>query len=116
MKFNVYLGVLLACCLLLAAAVVVLLLLLKRSKEKTNVNANEKFILSDEDKALIADIERGLEKDEFKMYLQFIVDNKTKHLSSAEALSRWEREDGEVVMPGKYIPVMEKAGLMPKLD
>ena len=52
----------------------------------------------------------------WKMYLQFIVNNKTKHISSAEALSRWEKPDGEVIFPGKYIPVMEKSGIITKLD
>ncbi|MBQ7096666.1 MAG: EAL domain-containing protein, partial [Clostridia bacterium] len=31
----------------------------------------------------------GLENNEFKMYLQFIVDSKTQQIVSAEALSRW---------------------------
>ena len=50
------------------------------------------------------------------MHLQFIVDNKTKRIVSGEALSRWEDSSGEVIMPGKYIGVMEKSGLIIKFD
>ena len=50
------------------------------------------------------------------MHLQFIVDNKTKRIVSGEALSRWEDSSGEVIMPGKYIGVMEKSGLIINFD
>jgi EAL domain-containing protein (putative c-di-GMP-specific phosphodiesterase class I) len=64
----------------------------------------------------LAAIDRGLQNDEFKMYLQFIVDNKTKRIVSAEALSRWETADGQVLLPGKYIGAMQSSGLITKLD
>ena len=65
---------------------------------------------------LIEAIKLGLQNDEFKMYLQFIVDNKTKNIVSAEALSRWESANGVVVFPGKYIGIMEETGLITTLD
>ena len=68
------------------------------------------------EKILINKIRYGLKNKEFKMYLQFIVDNKTKRIVSGEALSRWETSEGEVIMPGKYIGVMEKSGLITKFD
>jgi len=58
----------------------------------------------------------GLEKDEFKMYLQFIVDNKSKKIVSAEALSRWECPQKGIVGPGNYIGHMESAGLISMHD
>ena len=61
-------------------------------------------------------IKKGLQNDEFKMYLQFIVDNKTKDIASAETLSRWETSDGVLVFPGKYIGLMEESGLITSLD
>ena len=61
-------------------------------------------------------IRYGLKNKEFKMHLQFIVDNKTKRIVSSEALSRWETSEGEVIMPGKYIGLMEKSGLITKFD
>ena len=65
---------------------------------------------------LISAIEKGLRNDEFKMYLQFIVDNKTKDIVSAEALSRWETEDNVLIFPGKYIGIMEETGMITTLD
>ena len=68
------------------------------------------------EKILIKKIRYGLKNKEFKMHLQFIVDNKTKRIVSGEALSRWETSEGEVIMPGKYIGLMEKSGLITKFD
>ena len=58
----------------------------------------------------------GLENNEFKMYLQFIVDNKDKKIVSAEALSRWDTPQNGIVGPGSYIVHMETAGLISKHD
>ena len=58
----------------------------------------------------------AFEKKEFKLYLQFIVKNKTKEIVSAEALSRWETSDGEIRTPGRYIAEMEANGTISKLD
>ena len=68
------------------------------------------------EKVLLNKIRYGLKNKEFKMHLQFIVDNKTKRIVSSEALSRWETAEGEVIMPVKYIGVMEKNGLITKFD
>lgn len=58
---------------------------------------------------------KGIANNEFKMFLQFIVDNKTRRIVSAEALSRWARPDG-LVGPGQYIKDMEVAGLISNHD
>ena len=58
----------------------------------------------------------GLENNEFKMYLQFIVDNKTKKIVSAEALSRWDSPKKGIVGPVNYIGHMEETGLISKHD
>lgn len=65
---------------------------------------------------LLEAIAMGLRNDEFKMYLQFIVDSKTKKIVSAEALSRWETADHVLIFPGQYIGPMEKAGMIATLD
>lgn len=69
-----------------------------------------------EEKKITESILKGFEKNEFKMYLQFIVDNKTKRIVSAEVLSRWDSPDKGLVGPGKYIANMEMAGLISKHD
>ena len=68
------------------------------------------------ERILLNKIRYGLKNKEFKMHLQFIVDNKTKRIVSGEALSRWEDSSGEVIMPGKYIGPMEKSGLIINFD
>ncbi len=59
---------------------------------------------------------KALEGNEFKMYLQFIVDNKTKTIASAEALSRWHSPQNGIIGPGGYIEHMETADLISKHD
>ncbi len=69
-----------------------------------------------EEKKITESILKGFENNEFKMYLQFIVDNKTKKIVSAEALSRWDSPGKGLITPGKYIENMEMAGLISKHD
>ena len=69
-----------------------------------------------EEKKITESILKGFENNEFKMYLQFIVDNKTKQIVSAEALSRWDSREKGLISPGKYIENMEMAGLISKHD
>ena len=68
------------------------------------------------EKALLKKIKQGFKNYEFKMHIQFIVDNKTKKIVSGEALSRWENSSGKVIFPGAYIGLMEKSGLIVKFD
>ena len=118
MDLNIYSCILLAGCLLLVATVVLLAVMLKKSKDKIRaiLNSEDINVIFYDNKPLLEEIDHALKNDEFKMYLQFIVDSKTKRIASAEALSRWEKPDGEVLFPVKYIPVMEKAGIITKLD
>lgn len=69
-----------------------------------------------EEKKITESILKGFENNEFKMYLQFIVDNKTKQIVSAEALSRWDSCEKGLMGPGKYIENMENSGLISRHD
>lgn len=69
-----------------------------------------------EEKKITESIIRGLERNEFRIYLQFIVDNKSKQIVSAEALSRWDSPKQGLLAPGKYIEAMEAAGLISRHD
>lgn len=69
-----------------------------------------------EEKKITESILKGFEKNEFKMYLQFIVDNKTKQIVSAETLSRWDSQEKGLIGPGKYIHNMEIAGFISRHD
>ena len=68
------------------------------------------------ERKLLKNIKKEFENQEFKMYLQFIVDSKQGKIASAETLSRWENTAGELVFPGEYIGIMEKSGLITRFD
>lgn len=68
------------------------------------------------EKIILTDILNGLKNNEFKMYLQFIVDSKTKEIVSAEALSRWDYHNKGIIGPVNYIGQMEESGLISEHD
>ena len=84
-------------------------------KKKFSAILAEKMDLFKE-RRLIKKIIEAFHNNEFKMHLQFIVDNKTKKIASAEALSRWENALGEIIFPGAYISTLEKSGLIVRFD
>ena len=59
---------------------------------------------------------KAIENKEFKMFLQCVIDSKTKKVVSAEALSRWDNPEKGIVGPGAYIGIMEKNGLISRHD
>lgn len=59
---------------------------------------------------------KGLENNEFKMYLQFIVDNKSKKIVLAEALSRWDNPERGIIGPIHYIDKMKSEGFISRHD
>lgn len=101
----------------------VLLFNLRRNCNKI-FGSDKRIILCDsgsihtalEQKRMKDSVIRGLANREFKLFLQFIVDNKTKKIISAEALSRWVHPEYGILPPGKYIATMESAGLISSLD
>ena len=113
-----YLILLHICCAVLALLVVILIIVIRnlRNKAGETLVSDAACASADDEKAFLAQIVKGFENEEFKMYLQFSVDNKTKKITSAEALSRWELPTGEILFPGKYIGAMEKSGLIKNLD
>ncbi len=66
---------------------------------------------------LVQSVDAAIENGEFRIflqpqhYLQF-----EDRVKSAEALVRWIKPDGTMVYPGEFIPVLEKNGLITKLD
>lgn len=53
---------------------------------------------------------------EFRAYLQPKVSLHTGKVVGAEALVRWIRADGSMVMPGRFIDVFERNGFVTKVD
>ncbi|MBQ8970171.1 MAG: EAL domain-containing protein [Lachnospiraceae bacterium] len=58
---------------------------------------------------------KAIEDEEFFVYYQPKVELKTYLLMGAEALCRW-KHDGEMILPFRFIPVLEQNGDIVKLD
>ncbi|MBQ8527748.1 MAG: EAL domain-containing protein [Lachnospiraceae bacterium] len=64
---------------------------------------------------LITDLDHAIATGEIKMYLQPQMSSDGKMLG-AEALVRWEHAEKGMIMPGNFIPVFEKNGLISEVD
>ncbi len=62
------------------------------------------------------DLKQAIENDELKIYYQPQYDALTNRLVSSEALVRWVKKDGTIVLPGKFIPQLEESGEIVALD
>ncbi len=58
----------------------------------------------------------ALEKEEFVLYFQPKISGKNAEITSAEVLVRWQRADGEIWGPNKFISVLEECGKVEALD
>ena len=67
------------------------------------------------EQTVLGHFDEALSGGQFKMYLQPQV-TKDGSVIGAEALARWHRPDGTIVMPGDFIETLETAGQIHKLD
>ena len=58
----------------------------------------------------------ALERREFTVHYQPKVDLKTRRVGCAEALVRWQTEDGGIIPPDRFIPVFEQKFMIDQLD
>ena len=65
--------------------------------------------------ALKVDLERALERDEFFVLYQPIIQLASHELVGAEALLRWRHPERGVVGPAEFVPVAEETGLISPL-
>ena len=65
---------------------------------------------------ICSEFEEGIEKQEFRVFYQPVVDAKTGKIVSAEALVRWFHEQKGFISPGQFIPALEKGGYISELD
>ena len=71
----------------------------------------EGFIISD---VLVA--MQAMQKREMKVFYQPKIDATTSRMKSAEALIRWVKSDGTVILPNQFLPSMEQTGAIAMLD
>ncbi|MDH4258957.1 MAG: EAL domain-containing protein [Gammaproteobacteria bacterium] len=64
---------------------------------------------------LAEDIDRALEKEEFFLEYQPVIDLKTRELLGVEALVRWQHPVQGLVMPGQFISAAEESGQIVEL-
>ena len=64
---------------------------------------------------VISGFSKALENNEFRMYLQPLVNEEGK-IFGGEALARWIKPDGNIIMPGSFIGILEQANLIHELD
>jgi diguanylate cyclase (GGDEF)-like protein/PAS domain S-box-containing protein len=61
---------------------------------------------------LESDLRQGLERNEFRLYYQPIIDLDTDQTVGFEALLRWHHGEHGVIMPCAFIPLAEETGLV----
>ena len=61
---------------------------------------------------LDSELRRAIERHEFEMVYQPIVDLKSMRLTGFEALIRWQHPERGLVSPAEFIPIAEETGLM----
>lgn len=61
-------------------------------------------------------MQNALEEERFKLFLQPKMNLKKKEVTAAEALVRWQQNDGTLLLPNQFIPTFEKNGFSAQLD
>ncbi len=66
--------------------------------------------------AIISDLYRAIEENEFEVYYQAIEDIREKKIYKAEALVRWNHPTKGVIYPDDFITLAEQSGLIVQID
>ncbi len=67
------------------------------------------------EKQIVTEFESALKSGQIHMYLQPIMDSQER-VTGCEALARWNNPDHGLLLPEVFIPVLERTGLIHKLD
>lgn len=65
---------------------------------------------------ITSSLSAAIENKELKVYYQPKVETNTMKLIGAEALIRWQKEDGKFIYPDEFIPLIERSGQIVELD
>lgn len=66
--------------------------------------------------AMENELEKALNNNELKLFYQPKINLDTKKIIGIEALVRWIKKSGEIVMPGVFIPVAENSMLITRIS
>lgn len=66
--------------------------------------------------SIIPNFEHAMDSDGIQVFLQPKYSVKEEKVIGAEALSRFCDENGEMISPAMYVPILEKAGIVSRLD
>jgi diguanylate cyclase (GGDEF)-like protein len=61
---------------------------------------------------LASDLRRALEREEFTLYYQPIIEIATGKIAGMEALLRWQHPERELLLPHEFLPFAEEGGLI----
>jgi diguanylate cyclase (GGDEF)-like protein len=62
--------------------------------------------------AIESDLRRAIETQQLEVHYQPIIRLRTMEIAGVEALLRWRKPDGSLVLPAEFIPVAEETGLI----
>ncbi|PKO31304.1 MAG: phospholipase [Betaproteobacteria bacterium HGW-Betaproteobacteria-7] len=65
--------------------------------------------------AVISELRQAIETSQLRLYYQPKVELGTRTICGAEALVRWEHPERGVILPGHFIPMAERTGLIHQL-
>ena len=89
----------------------------KISGRNQAIVADEKFInwLEQAGKLItLEEVRKALENDEFELWLQPIINLKNKSTMGYEALMRWRRQDGQVLLPNVFLDKLQSVTKEPR--
>jgi EAL domain-containing protein (putative c-di-GMP-specific phosphodiesterase class I) len=66
--------------------------------------------------AIDAELQQALQRDEFFLMYQPIVEAVSGRMVALEALVRWRKESGEVMYPNQFIHIAEERGMISDID
>lgn len=61
-------------------------------------------------------LDEAIQKGEIKIFYQPVYDAWTHDIVAAEALARWHSKENGMILPGRFVPVLEESGHITKLD
>ena len=79
-----------------------------RSNTSVVITCENHLTQSRRQEKLRKDVANAVTDGEFRVYLQFINENKSKKICGAEALSRWQNKEYGLLRPHEYIDVLKE--------